>query len=211
MEYLKQLTQDYFEKGMEVSEYLKKLRNYRSVVKGLMDEAKAGEEYVQRLSAAKAKASAGKDGPVRATVMTEDWCGDSACNIPVLSDLFNRSEIPLRILRGSEHQRLRERYKRDGDSHIPVVSIWDGEGNELARWIEAPAKVDEMKNEWKAENPELMELYGKQKEDKEAAKKFASLYRSFLLTMADWYKDGMWSETTREIVEKAEEAAGEAG
>lgn len=198
MEALEQMTNTYFAKGMDVPTYLGKLRNYPSIVKKLMKEAEAKDEHVEELSGA----AAGYEQPVRATAGTEDWCGDWACNLPILSDLFDRGGIEFRVFRGSEHQRLKERYRRDGDTHIPVISLWDGEGNEIARWIEAPAKVAEMKDEWKKKNPELMELYDKQNEDKEAAKRFASLYREFLLTMAEWYKNGMWEETTGEIVEK---------
>ena len=49
-------------------------------------------------------------------------------------------------------------------------------------------------------------------DDKEAAKKFALLYRSFIDEMVTWYKSGMWDETTREIVElcRANGARGQA-
>ncbi len=198
MKYLEQLSEEYFEKGMDPESYAADLRNYRSVVKKLLKNAKGGakEEQVQLLK----NKAASHAQPVRATVNTEDWCGDSACNIPILADLFGRADIPLRIFRGSEHHSLMNRYKRDGDTHIPVVSIWDGEGREIARWIEAPKKVDEMKATWKSENPRMMELYEKKEDDKEAAKEFARIYRDFLLTMAGWYEEGMWDETTAEIL-----------
>ncbi len=186
-----------FEAGFDVSSYVGSLRNYRSVVKALMNDACASPEHVEALKAA----VAGVREPVRATVMTEDWCGDSACNIPILSSLFDGAGIELRIFRGSERQDLNDFYNRSGADHIPVISIWDGDFNEIARWIEAPATVSVRKDAWKAERPEFMELYRKQKDDKEAAKKFALLYRSFIDEMVTWYKSGMWDETTREIVE----------
>ncbi len=197
MEYLETMTNEYFEKGMDVQTYVGKLRNYPSIVKGLMKEAEASAEHVKALG----EAVNGLSTPVRATATTEDWCGDWACNVAILSNLFERAGIEFRVFRGSEHRRLKERYRRDGDTHIPVISVWDGEGNELARWVEAPEKLEEMKTRWKSENPEMMELYDKKESDKEAAKRFAALYRQFVLTMAEWYKDGMWDETTREIVE----------
>ena len=58
-----------------------------------------------------------------------------------------------------------------------------------------------MKDAWKAKRPEFMELYSKRDEDKEASRKFATLYRGFLEEIAGWYTGGMWKETTREIVE----------
>lgn len=199
MEYLKYMTDEYFARGLEVPDYLQQLRNYPSLVKKLMKEAQADEDHVETLK----KAAAGYPAPLRATAQTEDWCGDWACNLPILNSLFQRAEIPFRVFRGSENPELKDYYERDGEEHIPAVSLWDGEGKEVLRWIEAPAKVGEMKESWKAEHPELMELYGRKESDKEAAKEFARLYRTFLEEMAGWYREGMWRETTREIAEKA--------
>ena len=162
-----------------------------------MGEAEADSGHVSDLK----EATAQRPKPVRVTMMTEDWCGDSACNIPVLDDLFKRAGIEFRVFRGSEETDLKEMYESQGADHIPVVSVWDGSGEELARWIESPHAVGEKKAAWKKEHPEFGELYEKQKTDKDAAKQFASLYRRFIEEMAEWYKSDMWSETTREIVE----------
>lgn len=192
-----------FERGYVAETYVNNLRNYRSLVKQLTDQAEADSSHAEALREASAKF----EQPLRATMMTEDWCGDSACNTPILADLFDKAGIPFRAFRGSEETELKEMYESEGDDHIPVISLWDGNGTELFRWIEAPLAVQKKKNAWKAERPRFMELYGKQKEDKEAAKQFAALYREFLETMAGWYEADMWSETTREIVEGLKEAA----
>jgi hypothetical protein len=198
MDYLKTLDTDSFNAGMDVEPYVAQVRNYRSLVKQLMKEAEADANHVDTLKAEAAR----YPQPVRATANTEDWCGDWAVNVPVLHSLFSRAGIPFKVFRGSEHPLLKERYERDGDDHIPAVSIWDGEGNELVRWIEAPAKVQELKANWKADHPEFEDLYARMESDKDAEKRFAKLYREFLETMAGWYRDGMWNETTREIVEQ---------
>jgi hypothetical protein len=187
-----------FEQGYDTETYVANLRNYRTFVKRLMGEASANDDHAKALKEATADVAA----PVRATMMTEDWCGDSACNTPVLADLFSRAEIEFRVFRGSEQADLKEKYNSEGATHIPVVSLWDGSGRELVRWIEAPAAVDRKKTEWKAQHPEFTELYEKQKTDKDAAKKFGTLYRQFIEEMAEWYKAGDWDETTREIVEQ---------
>ncbi|NBF40488.1 MAG: hypothetical protein GVY14_08730 [Spirochaetes bacterium] len=191
-----------FERGYDTETYVANLRNYRTFVKRLMGEASANHDHVAALK----DAAEGLDAPVRATMMTEDWCGDSACNTPVLADLFSRTGIEFRVFRGSEQTDLKQRYESEGATHIPVVSIWDGTGAELARWIEAPASVAEKKNAWKAEHPEFTELYERQKTDKDAAKRFASLYREFLEEMASWYKAGDWDDTTGEIVGQLRQA-----
>ncbi len=204
MEYIEKMDQHTFEQGMEIEPYLGELRNYRSFVRNLMKEAEADANHVETLKAEAAR----YPQPVRATANTEDWCGDWACNLPILTRLFEGAGLPFRAFRGSEHPAVKEHYEREGDDHIPAVSIWDGEGNELVRWIEAPAKVSEMKDQWKRHHPEFVELYEGQKNDPEAEKKFAKLYREFLETMGDWYRDGMWNETTREIVERLVDHSG---
>mgnify|MGYP006289087977 FL=1 len=192
-----------FERGYDAETYVNNLRNYRSLVKRLMDEAEADSSHAEGLR----EAAGGFEQPLRATMMTEDWCGDSACNTPILADLFEKADMPFRAFRGSEESELKEMYESEGDDHIPVVSLWDGNGTELFRWIEAPGAVQKKKDAWKAERPQFMELYKKQQEDKEAAKQFASFYREFLETMAGWYEADMWSETTREILEGLKKAA----
>lgn len=189
------MNQEAFDAGYNVDTYIRNLRNYRSFVRGLMDEAAADEEDVAALSAVASRA-----GVMRATMMSEDWCGDAALNLPILADLFSRAGIELRVVRGSEQAAMKAKYEGEGDDHIPVFSIWDEEWNELARWIEAPAGVDAKKNAWKAEHPEFMELYAKRDSDAVAAKEFAALYRDFMNVMLEWYRDGGWRESTAEVV-----------
>ena len=191
-----------FERGYDANTYVNNLRNYRSLVKRLMDDAEADSSHASALKSAAERFS----GPVRATMMTEDWCGDAAGNMPILTSLFQKADIEFRVFRGSEEPELKEMYESEGDDHIPVVSLWDGSGKELIRWIEAPEEMQKKKEAWKAEHPEFMKLYKKQNEDKDAAKQFASLYRQFLERMAEWYQADTWSETTRELVEKLEKA-----
>jgi Thioredoxin len=186
-----------FEKGYGPEAYVGGLRNYRSMVKGLLSEAEADPGQVKLLQ----QKVSGQKQPVRATVTTEDWCGDSALNIPILADLFGRAGIELRIFRGSETPELKEKYESEGVDHIPVLSLWDGDNREIGRWIEAPAAIVPMKDEWKAARPEFMTLYAQKETDPEAAGKFAKMYREFLEEMARWYRNGMWKETGREVIE----------
>ena len=186
-----------FEKGTDAAGYLADLKSYRSVVRSLVTAAKADPLHVSALS----KAAASYAQPVRASAMTEDWCGDSACVLPILTELFSGADIPFTVFHGSEYTELESHYHGLGVDHIPVISFWDGTGAEIGRWIECPAAVEERKDRWKADRPEFMELYAKRNTDKDAARKFASLYREFVETMAEWYKGGMWTETTREVVD----------
>lgn len=189
------MTKELFERGYPADSYVKNLRNYRSLVKKWTEEAEADPADVKLLK----ERAAERPQPVRATVSTEDWCGDSALNLPLLNDLFTKAGIELRVFRGSEIPDLKNIYESEGVDHIPVVSLWDGDGKEIGRWVEAPQAIQPKKEAWKSEHPRFMELYAKRDSDPEAAKEFAKLYREFLETMADWYRNGMWKETSGEI------------
>lgn len=186
-----------WEKGTPATDYLQNLKYYRSVVKRLMEAAKADPAHATALR----DSARAFPQPVRGLIMTEDWCGDSACNTPILASLFAEAGVPLLVALGSEYKALADYYHGLGIDHIPVLSIWDGEGNELGRWIEQPAAVIPKKDAWKAERPQFMKLYAKRETDKDAGREFATLYRQFLEEMADWYVQGMWKETTREVVQ----------
>jgi hypothetical protein len=202
MEKLETMTQDYFERGFDIETYLEETRSYRSLVRRLNREAEVGANHVEDLK----KALSSHSGPVLATVVTESWCGDSACNLPLLRRLFAEAEVPFRVFDREHHPELKELYLAEGEKHIPVVSLWDGEGREIGRWIEAPAAVQPLKKKWKKEHPRMMELYGKKARDREAEKEFARLYRDFLEDMAVWYIEGMWNETAKEIAALAEKS-----
>lgn len=187
-----------YEAGLDPETYVHGLRNYRSFVRDLMKAARADPSDVQALTGAVQQAPR----PVRATILTEDWCGDSALNTPILSALFHEAAIPLRIFRRSERPDLKKFYLDQGVTRIPVVSLWDGDGREMTRWIEAPKAAQVRKEDWKQAHPEFVRLQERWENDREAARRYAVLYREFLREMARWYREeGVWSETTREIVE----------
>ncbi len=190
------MNQDLFQSGIEVDEYVRTISNYRSFVRGLMNEPEPNDSHVADFRSL----TESLDAPLRATIMTEDWCGDSACTLPVLARFFAELGIELRILRGSEHSDLREYYERDGVDHIPVISVWDGRFAEVVRWVECPKSIEARKDAWKAERPDFEPLYERQKSDPAAAKEFAALYRTLMDAMAGWYRDGGWDDVTAEIV-----------
>lgn len=193
-----------FRAGYAPENYVRIRRNYRSFVRSLLDEADANDEHAAELSELTRRFEA----PIRATVMGEDSCGDGALNAPILVSLFRKAGIELRFFRGSEHEDLKRYYEADGTDHTPVLSLWDADWAELGRWVEAPRAIEPLKAAWKAERPHFMELYARKATDKDAEKQFARLYREYLEEMAGWYREGLWDETTREVVELLRAAAG---
>jgi hypothetical protein len=193
-----------FSAGYDPETYVRNLRNYRSFVRSLFDEGDADDDHAATLKVL----ARGYVVPVRATVMAEDWCGDAVLNAPILASLFRKAAIEVRFFRGSEHDDLKRFYEADGTDHTPVLSLWDANWKELGRWIEAPKAIEPLKSAWKSERPQFMELYSRKATDKDAERQFARLYREFLEEMATWYRESLWDETTREVVDLLRAPAG---
>lgn len=181
----------FYTSGIEPVSYMENLRNYRKLVNDLYTEATAPPEWMELFTAAASG--------LRISVMTEDWCGDSACNVPLLTRMAEAAGVGMRVFRSSEFPDLQEYYKEREVTHIPVVSFWDEQGSEVFRWVERPVACAEPADRWKAAHPEFNQL--RQGADKESKKGFARIYREFLEEMAGWYRRGLWNETAREIAE----------
>jgi len=193
--YVHRVIQELFAEGIEPESYTQGLRNYRKLVTDLYAEVVPDEQWATLFSSA--VAAAGERTFM--TVMTEDWCGDSACNVPLLTRLASGANLPFRVFRGSDFPTLKSYYNDRNVTHIPVVSIWDSQERELFRWIERPAACAAPADAWKAAHPDFSVLH--KGTDKESQKGFARLYREFLEEMSRWYRDGLWAETARELAQ----------
>lgn len=181
---------------MVADQYVSELRFYRTVVRRLIELAAPSEARIDDLTSAVSRFPQ----PVTATAMTEDWCGDSACVLPFLAPLFGLASIQFVVFRGSEYAEVERYYEDSGDDHIPAVSIWDGEGAEIGRWIEQPKSVLASKERWIADRPEYTELEASRTTDPVAKRQFSQLYKELVEAMAEWYTTGMWDEAAREVI-----------
>lgn len=102
-------------------------------------------------------------------LITEDWCGDSAQNVPYIAKIADySSKINLRIVLRDQNLDLMDKYLTNGARSIPKLIAFDDQGNELFQWgarpKEAQAVVTELKNEGKSKSEFLEALhlwYGK--------------------------------------------------
>ena len=85
-------------------------------------------------------------------VITEDWCGDSAQNLPYIAALAKmNSNISLRILLRDENPDIIDQYLTKGISRsIPILVAFDEAGEELFRWGPRPKEAQELVEELKA-------------------------------------------------------------
>lgn len=147
-----------------------------------------------------------KDQQLHFLVITEDWCIDSVQFIPVLARLAQDNEgIEIGILRRDENTELAEEYPRkDGYNAIPVIVVFDGDGNELGAIVERPEQASkEMAEEtrkFQEANPDLDGI--KRNIDKmpeETQEKVKGHSRRWRMTQQDRFTDLMLEEV-REII-----------
>ena len=119
-------------------------------------------------------------------VLTEDWCGDSAQNLPYIAKIAEcNSLIKLRILPRDQNLDLMDLYLTDQKSRsIPKLVAFDEFGNELFQWGPRPYEAQKLvmelnalglsKNEF---NEKLHLWYGRNK-GKSIENEFVELLKS---------------------------------
>jgi hypothetical protein len=114
-----------------------------------------------RLTDAERAFFAGLPAKLGVLVLTEDWCGDSAANLPIVVALGRETgKLDVRILRRAGNEDVAERYTlADGRNHIPTYIVYDAARNELGHLIERPAAINDdvngFKAAWFGRHPEL--------------------------------------------------------
>ncbi len=97
----------------------------------------------------------------------------------------------------NDYPGLNRAYNKAGIDHIPVLSFFDSDWNEVGRWVERPAAATQRIYEWKRTHPDIQRLEASDLlEDK---RRLREVYRGLTGEMARWYVDGLWQETIAEI------------
>jgi len=94
-------------------------------------------------------------------VITEDWCGDSAQNLPYIAQMAKLNDkINLRILPRDKNLDIMDQYLTGGKSRsIPKLVVFDETGNELFQWGPRPKEAQNFVKEELAKGREKTEVY----------------------------------------------------
>ena len=125
------VTKERFAQGLTLQQYLDQMSMNRDRFARALDGITvqpADEQMLARLN------------PRNVLVITEDWCGTSLAYVPRVAKLVQaHPEIELRFfLRDENHDVMDQYLKRGLYRAIPVFAFFDGEMNEVARFLEAP-------------------------------------------------------------------------
>jgi hypothetical protein len=93
------------------------------------------------------------DEPQLWMVLTEDWCGDSAQNLPYIYEFSKLNPlIDLRILERDKNLDIMDEYLSETKTRsIPKLVAFDEKGTELFQWGSRPKEAQELVDKLKAE------------------------------------------------------------
>jgi len=90
-------------------------------------------------------------------VITEDWCGDSAQNIPyIYKYVENHPKIDFKVILRDENLEFVDNYFKNGSARgIPKIILFNSLGKELFRWGPRPAAAQKLVNNLKKSGIEI--------------------------------------------------------
>jgi len=97
-------------------------------------------------------------------VLTENWCGDSAQNLPYIAKFAETNpNIELVILERDKNLDIMNNYLTSGTLSIPKLIAFDNKWNELFQWGPRPSEaislISKLKSEGKVKEEFMQELH----------------------------------------------------
>lgn len=78
-------------------------------------------------------------------IITEDWCGDSAQNVPFIAAMAKENNnIDLKLILRDSNPDIMDMYLTEGTRSIPILVVFDENWNELWRWGSRPKAAQEL-------------------------------------------------------------------
>jgi len=85
-------------------------------------------------------------------VITENWCGDSAQNLPYIAQIASLNKnIEFKIILRDSNLEIIDRYLTNGARSIPKLVSFDEEGIELFIWGARPKAAQQLVNDLKSQ------------------------------------------------------------
>jgi len=177
---------DRFANGKTFPQYLAHMQKNRELIAAITQEI--------HLSADDAKFFGALSDPVRALVISEDWCPDCALNVPVLMQIADAApRLQVRFAGRDDNLDVLAHSKKGDRTAIPTFLFFDAAWNLIGRWIERPLSVDARLAEWDASHPAPSEpdrthlAWRRYRQDRSA-------FRD-----EQFFKHGAWRDTVAEL------------
>ena len=134
--------------------------------------------------------------------MTEDWCGDSLLNLPILAHIIAAAPgMDLRVFPRSLWPQLDAYYRARDVTHIPVFSFLNADFQAPRTWVERPQLAHTRLAAWYAAHPDVTAARLDASLDPDARRqRLRELTAGLLDEMEGWYNaQGAQQATIDEI------------
>ncbi|MCI0712276.1 MAG: thioredoxin family protein [Chloroflexi bacterium] len=184
-----------FEQGLTYQEFVNTMRQNDRRIKQMYENYKLTEDDIARFKTLADE----HGGKLYITALVEDWCPDVVLNVPLVAHLAEAIDgIELRLFDRRDNNDLQEAFAAQNILSIPVISFFNSDWEEVARFVERSAIARSKVIVWTAENyPELDDLRRSSKpEDRE---KLVAIFTKRFSQMVKWYRQGLWRESLKEF------------
>ncbi|AZU60244.1 thioredoxin family protein [Neobacillus mesonae] len=138
----------WFQNGMTVDEYINGMTRNKEEMLSIYEQFTLKDGDRSKLEALKGKG-------LRVIVLSEDWCGDSLLNNPVLLRVAEGADIDVRFLLRDQNLELMDQYLTNGTSRaIPIFVFIDQDGNEIGVWGPRAPEMQELVEKERATLPD---------------------------------------------------------
>ncbi len=128
----------WFEKGQMFEQYRSSMKVNQSELTTVYEQLELTEDdqhFLHNLQSRK----------WRGIVLTADWCGDAALNVPIIQRMAEVSQIELRFLNRDENLELMDQYLTNQTSRsIPIFIFIDEAGEEKRVWGPRAEEVQQL-------------------------------------------------------------------
>lgn len=128
----------WFEKGQTFEQYRSSMKVNQSELTTVYEQLELTEDdqhFLHNLQSRK----------WRGIVLTADWCGDAALNVPIIQRMAEVSQIELRFLNRDENLELMDQYLTNQTSRsIPIFIFIDEAGEEKRVWGPRAEEVQQL-------------------------------------------------------------------
>lgn len=139
----------WFDKGQTFETYRLNMKVNQTELNRVYEQLELTEEDLQFLQNVKVK-------NWRGIVLTADWCGDAAVNVPIIQRMAEASQIELRFLIRDENLELMDQYLTNQTSRsIPIFIFIDETGEEKAVWGPRADEVQQLVMKLRSELPNV--------------------------------------------------------
>ncbi|TCN12007.1 thiol-disulfide isomerase/thioredoxin [Bacillus sp. BK006] len=136
--------QQYFEEGKSIQTYMNDMSTLKEESLAVYEQFQLPEDGL---------ADTLKAHQLHFLTITEDWCGDAMMINPIIRKVAEAAGIDVRVALRDADTELIDRHLTNGGRAIPIILIFNNEGNLLGKWGPRAPEVQQIVDELRATLP----------------------------------------------------------